>query len=130
MEEKKRIFIADDDEAALVSLRKLLELSGFDVEAVREAKDIVARIKSFKPNLLLLDLLMPHLGGFEICQMLNNDKETQGIPIIIISGLSGYADIKSAYKLGVVGYVTKPYDFKKLLEEINKTIRYKEAKLE
>lgn len=127
MEEKKRIFIADDDEAGLASLRKMLELSGFLVESVKDAKEIREKIKAFSPHLLLLDLLMPHLGGLEVCSMLNNDQETAGIPIIIISGLGGYADIKNAYKLGVVGYVTKPYDFSELLKEINKAIISKES---
>jgi DNA-binding response OmpR family regulator len=127
MEEKKRIFIADDDEAGLASLRKMLELSGFLVESVKDAKYIREKIKAFSPHLLLLDLLMPHLGGLEVCSMLNNDRETAGIPIIIISGLGGYADIKNAYKLGVVGYVTKPYDFSELLKEINKAIISKES---
>lgn len=130
MAEKKKIFIADDDEAGLTSLKKLLELSGFEVLAVKEAKDILQKIKSFQPRIILLDMLMPNLGGLEICEMLNGDKETQGVPIMIISGLGGIADIKNAYKLGVVGYVTKPYDFKQLLDQINKAIASKEGRPE
>ena len=54
--------------------------------------------------------------------MLNSDKETRGIPIIVVSALDKEADIKKAYRLGVVGYITKPYDLNKLLQEINKAI--------
>ncbi len=129
MIEKKKVFIADDDEAVLQSLKRLLELSGFEVLALSNAREILRSIKSFKPNVILLDMLMPNLGGLEICQMLNDDKETQGIPIIVVSALAGYADIEKAYKLGVVGYFTKPYDFSKLLQEINKVIAYKEGKV-
>lgn len=128
MSDKKRIFIADDDEAILKSLKSLLELSGFEVLTFSSARDILRSIKSFKPNIILLDMLMPNLGGLEICQMLNDDKETQGIPIVMVSALAGYADIEKAYKLGVVGYFTKPYDFSKLLQEINKVIACKEGK--
>lgn len=127
MEEKKRVFIADDDEVIVASLRKLLTLSGFEVADTVDSKDVLSMIKTFNPHVILLDLLMPHLGGFEICEILNNDKETQSIPIIIISALASQADIKKAYKLGVIGYFTKPYDFQKLLHEINKAIAYKEG---
>ena len=127
MGNEKKVFIADDDEAIVRSLCKMLELSGFQVEACLDAKEILPTVKSFKPQIILLDLLMPHLGGFEICEMLNNDQETQGIPIIVVSSVAGYTDIKKAFKLGVIGYINKPYDFSKLLEEINKAIAYKKG---
>jgi two-component system chemotaxis response regulator CheY len=121
----RKIFIADDDEVVLDSLGKLLRLSGFEVESTKDSREAVSRIKSSRPDIILLDLLMPHLGGLEICEMLNQDPQTQGIPIIIISAIGGYTDIKKAYKLGVVGYFTKPYDFQELLKEISKDIYYK-----
>lgn len=126
-ENKKRILIIDDDAVALNSLKELLALSGYAVEAIQETKDdIMHRIKASRPHLILLDLLMPHLGGFEVCELLNKDKETQGIPVIIVSALLKEADVKRAYHLGVIGYVSKPYDFSKLLQEINKALAYKE----
>ena len=126
MSGKKKVFIADDDEAALISLKKLLNLSGFEVEGISKPKEAITVIKSFKPDIILLDLLMPGLGGLEICEMLNEDKQTQGIPIIAVSALGGYTDIQKAYKSGVVGYFTKPYDYEKLVEEMNKILAYKE----
>ena len=86
-------------------------------------------IKSFKPDLILLDLLMPDLGGFEICEILNNDPETHGIPIIIISGFGDSVDIKKAYKLGAVGYFVKPFALSDLCKEINKVIANIESSL-
>lgn len=127
MADKKRIFIADDDEIALNSLKELLLLSGLEVETSKDSKEIIQKVKMSKPQLILLDLRMPHLSGFEICEMLNQDKETKDIPIIITSALSDIADIKKAYLTGVIGYYTKPYDFKKLLQEINKVIASKEG---
>jgi len=125
---KKRVFIADDDEAVLTSLQRLLQLSDFEVETTRSTKEIVPMIKAFMPDIILLDLLMPNLGGLEICEMLNSDEQTQGIPIIVISALGREEDIKRAYKLGVIGYFVKPYDFNGLLKEINRAIAYKEGK--
>ena len=129
MSVKKKVFIADDDQQVLDSLRKLLLASDFEVEATKNPLEVFARIKIFKPQVILLDLLMPNLGGLEICEMLNNDKETQGIPVIVISALDRPEDIKKAYHLGVIGYVTKPYDFSSLIKEINKAITYKQGQL-
>jgi len=127
MEELRKIFIADDDEAVLTSLKKLLEISGYQVLATTNPLEVVIKIRAFKPHLILLDLLMPDLGGLEICEILNKNKEIQGIPIIIISALGSYADIKKAYQLGVIGYITKPYEFPQLLKEIKRAISLKEA---
>jgi len=126
MAEKKRILIADDDEIVLTSLKKLLVISGFEVNTTTNSRSVPAIVKSFKPHLILLDLLIPDLGGLEICDILNKDSQTQGIPIIILSGLGNYADIKKAYELGVIGYITKPYEFPQLLKEIKKAIDFKE----
>lgn len=126
MAEKKRILIADDDEVILTSLKKLLVMSGFEVNATTNAKEVSSIVKSFKPHLILLDLLLPDLGGLEICDILNKDEETQGIPIIILSAVGNYTDIRKAYTLGVIGYITKPYEFPRLLKEIQKAIDSKE----
>ena len=127
--DKKRILIIDDDKVVLESLRRLLELHSYEALAVQEAGEAFSKAKSFNPDVILLDLLMPRLGGLEICEMLNSDKETRGIPIIVVSALDKEADIKKAYRLGVVGYITKPYDLNKLLQEINKAIAYKQEDL-
>jgi PleD family two-component response regulator len=122
MSEKYRVFIADDEVETLESLKKSLTLSGFEVRATFNPREIIKMIKEFKPDVVLLDLLMPDIGGFEICHIIDADIEIKGIPIIIISALSGYTDIKNAYELGVVGYFTKPYDYNKLVNEINKIV--------
>lgn len=126
MNERKRIFIADDEEVVLTSLKKMLVLSGFEVETTGKPGEVVTAIKTFKPHIILLDLLMPELGGLEICEVLNKDDETRGIPIIIISALNREVDVKKAYHLGAIGYFTKPYDFQALLKEIKKAIASKE----
>lgn len=128
MADKKRIIIVDDDKTVLESLEKLLVLSGFEALSICEPREAVSKIKAFKPNIILLDLLMPHLGGLEICEILNAAKDTQGIPIIILSALDKEADIKKAYRLGVVDYITKPYDFQDLLRKINKAVFYKDER--
>lgn len=123
---KKKIFVADDQEEVLSMLKELLTSKGYEVMASKEAEQMVKLIKGFKPSLILLDLLMPNLDGFEICRMLNEDREAQSIPIIIMSGLSDQVDIKRAYELGVVDYLIKPFDLNKVVTQIEKAIANKE----
>ena len=123
----KKILIIDDEKDFAYFLKKNLNAAGgFAAEAFNDAKNIVERVKIFGPDLILLDLMMPDTGGFEVCEMLNADKDTTNIPIVIISALGGYTDIKRAYKLGVIGYLTKPFDFNQLLGEIQTALSHKE----
>lgn len=123
---KRRVFIADDQEEILSMLKTSLSLQGFEVLTSQEPAQLIKLIKNFNPDLILLDLLMPGLDGFEICRILNNDPVLQSIPIIIMSGLSDLVDIKRAYALGVVGYLAKPFDLKTAAAEIEKAIANKE----
>lgn len=123
---KKRIFVVDDQEQVLSLLNDSLTENGFEAMLCKEPKKVLSSIKSFKPDLILLDLLMPDLGGFEICEILNSDPQTHGIPIIIISGFGDMGDVKKAYKLGVVGYFVKPFALSDLNKEISRVIANKE----
>jgi DNA-binding response OmpR family regulator len=126
---KKRILVADDQDDILSLLKDSLAGYDFEVMACKEPKNILSLIKSFQPDLILLDLLMPDLGGFEICEILNNDPETSGIPIIIISGFGDLNDVKKAFKLGAVGYFVKPFALSDLSKEITKAISNKQKPL-
>ncbi|MFY9402089.1 MAG: response regulator [Candidatus Omnitrophota bacterium] len=123
---KRRIFIADDEPEVLSLLKDFLVANNFDVMICKESKNVVRLIRSFKPHLILLDLLMPDLGGFEVCEILNHDSYTCGIPIIVISGLSDPKDVKKAYKLGIVNYLVKPLSLESMLKKINQAIANKE----
>ena len=123
---KKKIFIADDKEDILLLLKDFLLNEDFDVMISKEPLQLVKQIKNFKPDLLVLDLLMPNLDGFELCQILNNDHETQNVPIIVMSGLKDLADIKRAYTMGVVDYYPKPFKLNNMLAGIKKAIANRE----
>jgi len=122
----KKIFIVDDQEEILSLLKDFLTARDFEVITTSEPKTVAGRIKSLQPDIILLDLLMPNLGGFDICEILNSDPQTRGIPIIVMSGLNDLVDIKKAYKLGIVSYLTKPFVLEELAREINKCLANKE----
>lgn len=118
--------IIDDEESFALLLKIRLEYSGsYEVMAASDAKDIIERVHIFKPDVILLDLLMPGIGGLDVCDMLNNDPFGQTIPIIVVSGLDKSADKVEAFKLGITDYFTKPVDDAKLIEAIEKAIKSK-----
>jgi DNA-binding response OmpR family regulator len=124
---KKRIFIADDQEDILSLLKDFLTNHDLEVMVLKEPKNILDAVISFKPDLILLDLLMPNLDGFEVCEILNKNSQTREIPIIIISGFGNLAEVKKAYSLGAVGYFVKPFSLNDLFTKIIKTIDNKET---
>ena len=124
--DKKRILIVDDEEHIANLLKLRLESAGeYEVKVLFEATDIIGQVRAFKPDVILLDLLMPDIGGLEACRRLNDDAVTYAIPIIVISALSKDIDKLKAYKLGIIDYIVKPFDPKFLIATIEKAIRAK-----
>lgn len=128
--EKKRILVVDDEVNITSMIKTRLEYTGeYEVMTLFDAKDIVLEVRSFKPDCILLDLLMPEIGGIEVCQMLNNDPLGITIPIIVISALDKNVDKIKAYKLGVVDYLTKPFEAQALLHAVEKALKSRQQRL-
>ena len=123
MIEKKRVFIIDDDEVAMMSLKRLLVFSGYCAQTAEPTARIVRDVKFFRPDLILLDLIMP-INGVEVCKMLCLDPSTAQIPIIIVSAFGSDKDFKSMLKkktsAKIVASVGKPYEFSELLKVLAK----------
>ncbi|MCK9603922.1 MAG: response regulator [Candidatus Omnitrophica bacterium] len=126
MGDKRRILIIDDEKYLLEITKANLEESGkFEVMTLSSAKDTISYLHSFKPELILVDLLMPVVGGIEVCEMLNNDPLGQRTPIIVLSALEKDGDKFNAYKKGVVDYLTKPIEKDVLIAKIEKALEVK-----
>lgn len=117
-----KVLIIEDDFALADNLKALLELKGFRVEAAADGPTGVERAKSFMPDVVLLDLMIPRVSGFEVCRTLRSDPKTAGMKIIITTGLDKIADVEKAYSAGAADYLTKPYDSDRLLKKINKVL--------
>ena len=123
---KKKIMIIDDEESFASMLKMRIESSGdYEVTVSPEAKDIISRIHEIRPDVILLDLLMPGIGGLDIGDMLNHDPIGLTIPVIVVSGLDNPMDKIKAYKLGISDYLVKPVDDVKLIKAIEKAIELK-----
>jgi len=123
--EKKRIMVVDD-EADFLTITKLNleETNKFEVMTLSSGKDIIANVHNFRPDVILLDMLMPGHGGIDVCEMLNNDPLASKIPVIVVSALSKYEDKRKAYKMGIVDYITKPAGKGELIAKIEKALRF------
>lgn len=123
---KKKIMIIDDEEDFALLLKLRLEsAAGYEVMAISQVKDVINRIHAFKPDVILLDLLMPGIGGLDICDMLNLDSIGSTIPVIVVSGLDKNEDKIKAFKFGITDYFVKPIEDAKLIGAIEKAIRSK-----
>ncbi len=124
--EKKRVIIIDDEEDFLKIIKVNLEKTGkYEIMTLSNAKDIIAQIRTFNPDVILLDILMPKIDGVETCRMLNEDPAGKGVPIIILSALDTDKDRLMMYKLGVIDFLTKPIEKNDLIAKIEKALQLK-----
>ncbi|MEH2301283.1 MAG: PAS domain S-box protein [Nostoc sp.] len=112
---RKTILVVDDDANIRELLRQQLENEGYNVREGKDGMDAIHQIKIAHPDLILLDVMMPQINGFDVAAVLKNDPQTADIPIIILSIIENK---ERGYHIGIDRYLTKPIDTEKLLKEI------------
>ncbi len=112
------ILIVDDALANLRLLSQILTEHGYKVRAVRDGPRALAAAKAAPPDLILLDIMMPEMGGYEVCRRLKADESTRDIPILFISALGEVEDKVKAFAAGGVDYVTKPFQVEEVLARV------------
>lgn len=124
----KKILIIEDEKVLLDVLQKKLISQGYDVSAAEDGQDGIAKIKEIKPDLILLDIIMPKKDGFEVLAELNQDPEISSIPVIIISNSGQPVEIDKALKLGVKDYLIKTeFDPDEVVNKVMKVFGEKPA---
>ena len=104
---KKTILLVEDDEVLASVYRARLEMEGFEVEEVHDGEKALSVAINFRPDLILLDVMMPKINGFDVLDILKNTPETMNMRIIMLTALSQEADRDRAEKLGVDDYLVK-----------------------
>ena len=127
MSKKSRILIADDNEANV----ELLEayLGGLDVETAVaiDGQDTLDKVATFQPNLILLDIMMPKLSGFEVCQRLKSDPKTSNIMILMVTALNELGDIERAVEARTDDFLSKPVNKLELIKRVEIMFRLSES---
>jgi DNA-binding response OmpR family regulator len=117
----QRILVIEDDQLITRMLEDNLRYEGFEVQSVSNGNRALPAIRAFAPNLILLDLMLPGLDGFEICRTISESPSR--IPIIILSARSQSADKVKGLRLGADDYITKPFTVDELLARIDAVLR-------
>lgn len=107
MDTKKRILLVEDDQALAKVYISRLELEGFEVKHVLNGEEALTIALAFKPDLIVLDAMMPKISGFDVLDILRNTPETMNVRIIMLTALSQTKDKEMAEKLGVDDYLVK-----------------------
>ena len=122
MESKRNIMIVDDSSNNLQVLRDILEQANYAVRPAISGEMALHAIASFLPDLILLDIRMPHMDGYEVCKRILGNPQTRHIPIVFISALDDIEDKLTAFRAGAVDYITKPFQPEEVLARVNTQI--------
>src|SRR5579872_808523 len=122
----ERILIADDHPAARIALTTLLRREGFEVCETSNGEEALAQCASFRPDLILLDIVMPGMSGFEVCRRIKATPETRLTPVVLITGLSETEDRIKGINSGADDFLSKPIDINELLARTRSLLRLKQ----
>ena len=118
MPEPSKILIIDDDMTVTEIMQDMLISVGYDVVSLNESRNSVMMAKEYCPDLILLDVNMPHLNGFEVCVLLKQDKELENIPVLFLSGLNATKEKLEGFNVGGVDYITKPFQYEEVFARV------------
>jgi len=110
-----RILIADDSQLNAELLDAHLDGTGFDTKLVYNGEEALAAARDWKPDLVLLDVMMPKLSGFEVCRRLRADPATKGVSVLMVTALDQTTDVETAVDAGTDDFITKPINKSELL---------------
>ena len=123
-----KILVVDNEVHIVMILKDSLEFSGFQVVTALDGEEALERVAQDSPDLLVLDIGMPKMDGWEVCHRLKSDAKTRDIPIIILTAYAQTSDQKKGAQLCADRFITKPCDLTYLVEEINTLLSKKEKK--
>jgi len=116
---KGRILVVDDEIYIVHILDFSLGMEGYEVVTALDGEQALERVAEQKPDLIVLDIMMPKLDGYETCKALKSREETRDIPVILLSAKGRNVDQKTGFEVGADDYITKPFSPRKLVERIN-----------
>ncbi len=122
-ERKSRILIADDNPTNVELLEVFLSQVECEIAVAVDGRDTLDKVAEFQPDLILLDIMMPRLSGFEVCKQLKADPATKGIMILMVTALNELGDIERAVNAGTDDFLSKPVNKLELLKRVEIMLR-------
>ncbi|MDF2987728.1 MAG: diguanylate cyclase response regulator [Eubacterium sp.] len=121
-----KVLVVDDNKNNIRLLTDILEDEKYEVYSTEKATEAIEMTHSNKPDIILLDIMMPEMDGFEVCKQLKSDYEIKDIPVIMVTAKTDTADLKSALDLGAFDYIKKPIDEIEVIARIQSALRFKQ----
>jgi twitching motility two-component system response regulator PilH len=126
MTRPKTILLADPDNAIVKFVTLSLESEGYRVVTARDGEEALEKVRQSRPDLVLLEILLPRRNGYQVCRALKEDKVLRALPVVFLSAKSQTSDRFWAKRVGADGFVAKPFDPAELLREIRGKLRGKQ----
>src|SRR3989338_8297078 len=120
-----KILLVDDEKDLVYAIKLQLETNKFDVITAYDGHEALEKVRRDKPDLIILDLMLPKVDGFKVCRMLKFDAKYKKIPIIMLTSRIQESDKKLGFEVGADCYITKPFEPKMLLEKISEFLNGK-----
>lgn len=114
----KVLLVIEDDETMRSALKRIFEMDGFIVKMAADGMELSGILDDTSPDLILMDIGLPWLNGFELAQMLKEHKDLKKIPLIFVSGKTSDDDIKRAFEIGADDFIKKPFEIEKLKKTV------------
>ncbi len=118
-----KILVVDNEPDTLNLIKVILENEGYCVVCATNGKEAIKKVENEVPNLILLDVIMPHMNGYDVCKNLKSRPKTKSIPIVMFTVLDREADRKRSEECGCDGFVSKPFTSKVLLENVKRYLK-------
>lgn len=122
MENRPKIMIVDDDPTNIEIVTEILEDS-YEIKSVYSGEEALEEIYSFKPDIVLLDIMMPGIDGYEVCKIIRADERIKDITILLVSAKAMAKEMKKGFEVGADDYITKPFEHDDLELQITKHIK-------
>jgi DNA-binding response OmpR family regulator len=119
----KTILIVDDEEDTLQLLKDRLNEEGFQTIEANNGRDAIEKATHSNPDLILLDIMMPEITGWDVMEQLRKQQDTASIPVVVLSAAASEAEVRRGYQMGIKNYLTKPFEIRELISEIRKVVQ-------
>ena len=118
----KTILIAEDEPSIVVSLEFLLRNAGYEVAVARDGEEALRLIGTIRPDLIVLDIMLPSVSGFEVCRSIREDRSTRDTRVLMLTARGRESEMQKGMAAGADAYMTKPFSTKELMEVVKRLL--------
>lgn len=120
---KKKIVVIEDEKDIAGNIQARLEMEGFQVILAHDGKSGFERVKFDRPDLVILDVMLPIADGYEVCSLIRADDKTKTIPVLMLTALPHIEDAEKAFAVGATDFLNKPYTNERLIQKVKKCLQ-------